>query len=120
VTTSEVTEKTFWQHFDEQAKKPLTAAGPDPVGTAIAQQIKDMGCAVYPSDSFDPESAAYAKLRTEWIKLCRGDTKMEDKFSKVVAIAEIAMQPLLDELEAQTRRLEAAKKVMIARGLWGA
>lgn len=98
---SAVTEKTF-----------------DPVATTFAQQIKDMGCAVFASDSFDPESASYARLRARWIKLCRGDKKMEDAFSKVALMLEITMQPLLDELEAQRRRLQAARqKLMTAPGM---
>jgi hypothetical protein len=71
----------FWREFDRLVANP----GVSPEDATIAQfrqQIKDMGCAVL-DPNYDPESGAYARLRVGWTKLCRGDKKMEDKFSKV-------------------------------------
>jgi hypothetical protein len=95
----------FWRAFDEQVTRSETNLE-DATVAQFRQQIKDMGCAVMDND-FDIESATYARLRTGWIKLCRGDKKMEDKFSKVAMLLEEAMQPLLDELAAERKRVDA-------------
>jgi|SRR5882757_10660775 len=95
----------FWREFDER----ILASRADVEDLNIAafrQQLKDTGCAILNAD-FDPESAAYARLRVGWNKLCRGDKKMEDKFPKVAALLEMALQPFLDELAMERRRIDA-------------
>ena len=97
------TSETFWQRFDKLMGTPPEPEVDEAFGKAFAQQIKDMGCAVVGPSVHVLEGSAYDRLRVEWIKLCRGDKKMEDKFSKVALLLEIAMQPLLDELRVRAR-----------------
>jgi hypothetical protein len=95
--------ETFWQHFDRLVGTPPKPEADEAFGQAFTQQIKDMGCAVVGAPIETLERDTYNRLRAEWKKLCRGDKKMEDKFSKVALLLEIAIQPLIDELRVRTR-----------------
>jgi hypothetical protein len=97
------TSETFWQRFDKTVAVPAEPKVDETFGKAFTQQIKDMGCAVVDTPTHDYEGGAYAKAKTEWIKVCRGDKKMEDKWPKVALVLELAMQPLLDELKVRMR-----------------
>lgn len=104
----------FWREFDERVLASR-ANTENPNVAAFRQQLKDMGCAILDAD-FDPENAAYARLRVGWNTLCRGDKKMEDKFPKVASLLEMALQPFLDELAMERRRVDAALERLRAQG----
>lgn len=103
--------ETFWQRFDKTVAAPPKLEVDETFGRAFTQQIKDMGCAVVDTPTHDYEDSAYAKAKVEWIKVCRGDKKMEDKWPKVALVLELAMQPLLDELKVRARPAPAVRPV---------